>query len=407
MKILSVVHSLSYPPESGAVRRTFHLLDESVRRHNVTILAFGTAEREKRIHDYFGDRCDDIVFVDRSRTKLQTILTLARVLLNGRGLLAESVTPAMQTALDAILQNGPFDMITVSSPVLLYYSYPPGIPIVADTQNVEYELFERLSREGPNPVWRAYYALQHVIARKEEIRLLRLADAIQTPSARDLSIFRRDINNCPMFVVPNGVDLSYFKPMDVAPEPMTMVFTGIMNYAPNSSGIIHFLDEIFPRILTKVPGAKVYVVGSNPARALIARATANIIVTGYVEDIRPYVANAQVFVIPLLAGGGTRLKALEAMAMKRPIVSTSVGIEGIDVTDGESSLIADDPAEFSSAVIRLFDDELLRNKLTDGASRVARRYDWVEIGRTQESVHESFAARIESGLEMSQEGSVC
>ena len=108
MKIVSVVHMLSYPPESGAVRRTFHLLDEAVRRHNVTVLAFGTAGQEKGIRDYFGDRCDDIVFIDRSRTKLRTILTLVRVLLNGRGLLAESVTPAMQTALDATFQNGPF-----------------------------------------------------------------------------------------------------------------------------------------------------------------------------------------------------------------------------------------------------------------------------------------------------------
>jgi glycosyltransferase involved in cell wall biosynthesis len=163
-----------------------------------------------------------------------------------------------------------------------------------------------------------------------------------------------------------------------------------MNYYPNHHGLLWFLDEVFPQILDGVPDARIFVVGANPSKSIMKRATENIIITGYVDDVRPYVARAQVFVIPLLIGGGTRLKALEAMAMKRPIVSTTLGCEGIHLKHGESVLFGDTPKDFADAVIRMFGDAGLRSKLVESAyANVVAHYSWDAIGKNLEHVHQA------------------
>jgi glycosyltransferase involved in cell wall biosynthesis len=152
----------------------------------------------------------------------------------------------------------------------------------------------------------------------------------------------------------------------------------------------HFLDNIFPLILRQEPRAKVTVVGKNPSRSLLSRASANVIVTGFVEDVRPYMARAQVYIIPLLSGGGIRGKALEAMAMRKPIVTTSRGCEGIHLKDGESALFADTPEEFARAVLRLFGDAKLRERIADNAyATVVAKYNWEEKGEELNRVYES------------------
>jgi glycosyltransferase involved in cell wall biosynthesis len=192
-----------------------------------------------------------------------------------------------------------------------------------------------------------------------------------------------------MFIVPNGTDISFFSPRESEPEPHTMVFPGVMNYHPNDQGIHYFLDEIFPRITARVPDAKIYVVGSRPSGRLLGRASDKIIVTGHVKDIRPYIAGAQVFVIPLWVGGGTRLKVLEAMAMKKPIVSTTIGCEGINVKHNESVLFADAPAEFADAVVRLFNDPVLRTRISTAAHTIVTQngHTWRDIGQRLEEVY--------------------
>jgi glycosyltransferase involved in cell wall biosynthesis len=203
---------------------------------------------------------------------------------------------------------------------------------------------------------------------------------------------KRELPETKFRVIPNGVDLGFFSPSPPSPEKNTMVFTGAMNYYPNNHGILFFLDEIFPRILTRTPDARIFVVGSSPSKRLMKRASQNVIISGFVDDVRPYIARANVCVIPLLIGGGTRLKALEAMAMKRPIVSTTLGCEGIHLKHEESALFADTPEEFATAVVRLFGDSDLRSKLAENAyASVTAHYDWSAIGEQLESVHQSLA----------------
>ncbi|MCZ6775883.1 MAG: glycosyltransferase, partial [Ignavibacteria bacterium] len=161
-----------------------------------------------------------------------------------------------------------------------------------------------------------------------------------------------------------------------------MAFTGLMNYYPNDHGALYFLDKIFPLILSSVPGARIFIVGAKPSRRLQRRVSKNVIITSFVEDVRPFVARAQIAVIPILIGEGTRLKALELMAMKKPIVSTTIRCEGINLTHEESALFADTAEDFAKAVVRLFDDASLRARLAQKAyANVVEQYGWDAIGR--------------------------
>jgi polysaccharide biosynthesis protein PslH len=160
-----------------------------------------------------------------------------------------------------------------------------------------------------------------------------------------------------------------------------------MKYVPNYDGILYFLDEIFPFILKKIPDAKIYIVGNGPPVALQRRASENIIVTGFVEDVRPYVWRSKAYVVPLRMGGGTRLKVVEAMAMRKPIVTTSIGCEGIEVKSGEHVFIADQPEEFARSVIAILNDSVSHLPVADRGYQLARsRYDWKSIGGLMEAV---------------------
>ena len=193
-----------------------------------------------------------------------------------------------------------------------------------------------------------------------------------------------------MVEIPNGLNVDFFKPDSAQVKPKTLVFTGLMNYYPNEHGIAFFLDKIFPLITARVPETRVLIVGAHPTKQLRDRATNNIVVTGYVDDVRPYVSSAEIYIVPLQMGGGTRQKVLLAMAMKKPIVSTTLGCEGIHISHGESALFADSPAEFADAVVRLFNDRDLAERLANRAlSIVHAEYRWESIGEKMNSVYES------------------
>ncbi len=363
-------HTLAYPPQSGVRSRTFHLLEEAARHHEVTIASYGTAADEASIREYFRDRSCRSAYVDCGAPKWINLLKRIKMLLLRKSLLQISASRRMQNALDEIYRQHEFDLIFLSSPALLDYRKPAAIPCVIDAHNVEYDLFYRSYQSAKNILSRAYFYDQYRLMKRDEIELCSRPDIILTTSERDKALFERDLPDKFIRVIPNGVDLNYFVPQETQELPHTMVFTGMMNYLPNNRGILYFLDNVLPLILKKIPDAKIFIVGAAPSKTLMERANDHIIVTGQVEDVRPYIAKAQVYVIPLQVGGGTRLKALEASAMKKPIVSTSLGCEGIDLRDGESALFADTPEAFSEAVLRLFDDSEYRSRLAERAYSV-------------------------------------
>jgi len=394
MKILMAFHTLTYPPESGVTKRTFHLLEEMTRRHEVTVLSLGSRADEERIRKQIGARCREIVYVDGRVPRWVNLLKRIKLALAGQSLLRHSFTAKLQRAFDELFRRERFDLVILSSPVLSFYRVPAEVPLITDTHNVEYDMWYRFYRQARGLVARAYHWYQYRLLRRDELQACTGGDALLATSVRDAGVFEKDLPAQSIHVVPNGVDLDYFAPPPIEQVPRSMVFCGLMGYSPNDEGMTFFLDRVFPLIQREVPDATITVVGSGPSRAMQRRATDRITVTGYVEDVRPYVARGQVYVVPLLVGGGTRLKALEAMAMRKAIVTTSVGCEGIDLVPGESALFADTPEGLAQAVIRLFREPELRARLAERAAALAaERYGWRSIGEKLDAIAQQVVAR--------------
>ena len=194
-------------------------------------------------------------------------------------------------------------------------------------------------------------------------------------------------------VVPNGVAVDELPALAPSPEPATLLFTGTLSHPPNAEGIRWFAEEAWPRVLRARPQARLLVVGRGaPRRVLDLHGDQGVEVVGAVDDMGPYFERATAVVAPLRSGGGTRLKVLEAFARRRALVSTTVGCEGLDVADGRELLVADGPDELAAAVVRLLDDEALRERLgAAGRALAERTYDWRVIGDRLEEALERLA----------------
>jgi glycosyltransferase involved in cell wall biosynthesis len=196
-------------------------------------------------------------------------------------------------------------------------------------------------------------------------------------------------------VVPNGTDTTFFKPMGRNKIDNSVLWLGHMDVHTNRDAVLYFWREIFPLLQKQYPQVRMVFVGSSPPKEIAdaSRKNGNIKVTGFVDDVRPYMDEAAVLVVPLRIGSGTRLKILDAMAMGKAIVSTSVGCEGLQVADGENMLIADDPAAFTHKVIKLLHDDNLRFTLGKNARKVAENYDWASIMDKQDWIYQSVIER--------------
>jgi glycosyltransferase involved in cell wall biosynthesis len=213
--------------------------------------------------------------------------------------------------------------------------------------------------------------------------LLRAFDGCTVVSEREREqVLRVSPRGCPVVVVPNGVDVAGCAMDFGPPEADTLVYSGALTYSVNFDAVGFFLREVFPLIQARRPDVRLSVTGKLEG-VPIDRLPANdgLVLTGYLDDVRPTVARSWACVVPLRVGGGTRLKILEALALGTPVVSTSMGAEGLEVTPGEDILIADEPTEFANATLRLLEDAALRAELAaNGRRLVCRRYGWDQIG---------------------------
>jgi glycosyltransferase involved in cell wall biosynthesis len=196
-------------------------------------------------------------------------------------------------------------------------------------------------------------------------------------------------------VVPTGVDTAYFAEVGGPARPRHMVFTGSMDWLPNEDGMVYFVRDVLPLIRRHEPTATLSIVGRAPTPAIARLASEEgVEVTGRVDDVRPHMAAGAVYIVPLRIGGGTRLKIFEAMAMGKPVVSTTIGAEGLPVTPGADVVIADTAETFADAVVRLFRDDAERRRIGAAAKRlVAERYDWSAVFGHLEEALEGAAGR--------------
>jgi glycosyltransferase involved in cell wall biosynthesis len=274
------------------------------------------------------------------------------------------------------------------------YAVAPGPLRVLDEHNVEYRFMERLERQERSRLRRLFYRLEARKLRDDELAACRRADAILTTSDVDRATLAPDVGATPIRVVPNGVDTTFFTPGPAGNGRPRLVFTGAIDYQPNTDAVLHFCAEIWPRVRRAAPEATLAIVGKDPPPAVLALAGEGVTVTGTVPDVRPWMQSATAFVVPLRTGGGTRLKILEALASGRAVVSTSLGCEGLEVTPGRDILVADEPAAFADAVLRCVGDPALRARLgAAGRALVEERYRWEAIGANLADFYQELLAR--------------
>lgn len=261
------------------------------------------------------------------------------------------------------------------------------VPSVMFTHNVESDIFERHAKVNSNPlarwVWRGQWRKMH----RFEGAALRRFDRVIAVSDVDKERFSAKYDHADVDTIATGVDLNFF-PYRRQGQPGRIVFTGSMDWMANQDCIAFFMDEIWPHITRKIPDASMTVVGRAPPERLVARARGleNWEFSGFVDDVRPYIHRASVYVIPLRVGGGTRLKVFEAMASGCPVVSTAIGVEGLDLTDGVHYLNAETEQEFADATCRVLNDPALADKLATAAR------DYVEANASNAIVARQFEA---------------
>lgn len=381
MKVLFVIPYAPVSPTFGGSLRVYHILDHLCRHHDVTVAGFSTPEDEKNLVQIFPQLSGKTHFVaSPTQGKSTRWIQIKSLFTSHSYWYQNSRSEALQKTLDKIFRLTYFDIIQCEFPTMAMYKFDSNAIKILDCHNVEYNNFKRMAKVN-NPLRKLYYHIQSFKFYQEETAICREQDGLFVTSERDISILDKEIPNVSKYLIPNGVDTNYFFPSNTVPKPYSLVFVGMMKYVPNYDGMNYFLDEIFPKILAKYPKATITIIGKNPPDSISRRANKNIIVTGFVEDIRPYIKNASVYVVPLRMGGGTRLKIIEALALKKPLVTTSIGCEGIDIENRKSALIADDPQHFADAVMELFTNkELCENLTENGYEIVIDKYRWKNIG---------------------------
>jgi glycosyltransferase involved in cell wall biosynthesis len=272
------------------------------------------------------------------------------------------------------------------------------VPVVLFQHNVETMLWRRMADKEKNPLRKLSYAIEARKMAWYETRSLQRFQHIIAVSEHDRDTMLTLSPRCPITVVPTGVDTEQYKVVpSVLGIPPLVVFTGSMDWKPNIDAMEYFCNEIWPVVLADFPDARFQIVGRNPNARVRRLASASVEVTGTVASVIDYLRAATVVIVPLRIGGGTRLKIFEAMAMAKAMVSTSIGAEGLDVTDGRDVLIADSAHLFADSILRLLRDPKLRRSYEQAAAALAARYDWSQIARHFADVLREAAANFRAG----------
>jgi polysaccharide biosynthesis protein PslH len=391
VNILWLKSDLLLPLDKGGRLRTWHLLRHLAKRHDVTYLSFSElgSQRDSAVTG-MGEVATRIVTVPRfdpAKRSLHFYMDAARYLADPLPYaVAKYRSAAYKVQLQSLLRERAFDLL-VCDFLVPAVNLPKTLPCpaVIFTHNVEAEIWRRHAETKASVAARWLYRLQHKRMLRFEADTLSRFDGILAVSDADRNSFVRlypDVASKPIWVVRTGVDTEYFmpSPIDTTPEPH-LVFTGSMDWLPNEDAMAHFCRDILPLIREQEPNVRLSIVGRAPTPLVRALASESIDVTGTVDDVRPYMRNSAVYVVPLRIGGGTRLKIFEAMAMGKAVVSTTVGAEGLPVVDGEHALIADEPAAFADAVVSLLRNAARRTALERAArSLVVEHYDWSAVG---------------------------
>ncbi len=397
MKILFLSPTVPFPLTDGGRIRVFNLLKQIAQKSDVTLLALETQPTDADGVAELQQLGVQVHLVPNAPTLPRVSFgTLAKAFFKRQPItVARYDVPTYRRKLRALLANKTFDLVHYEMFHVAQFHTETRLPSVLSQQNVDSAIWRRLCSETINPFYKFAYWTQQLAFQRYERLLSPKFDAVTCTSDIDAAVFAQHCAKDAIEIIPNGVDITHYRPDFTTEAPAHLIYIGSMDWYPNEDAVAFFADEVFPRIQEKVPDVAFSIVGGNPSGRVQKLAERDgIVVTGRVPEIKPYFAEATVFVVPLRIGSGTRLKILEALAMGKAIVSTSVGAEGLDLRDGEEIFIADEPDAFADAVTRLLTDEQLRRRIGEnGRARVEQDYDWRRIGEKLHGLYESLTKK--------------
>jgi glycosyltransferase involved in cell wall biosynthesis len=390
MRILVVDKLVPYPPVDGGRIRVFNLLQHISRHHEVTLVTmYKPSTGEDSGAAILNRFCTKVELVARQELSVREYrFRQLRGILNREPMRSMIVwSEKMAEKIATLTENQHFDIVDIQRPCLAPYvktispkSRCRKILTLYDVPYVQYRRIMMAERD-----WRAklrIFYMDWLFSKRATLEYGSLFDKYVLVSELDRVTLMRERPNLDIAVVPNGVDTKGYPFLTEQPTKLTLLLVGKMNYLPNVDAAIFFCQEVFSLIKQRVPDAKLLIVGGNPRSSVQALASDDVTVTGYVDSVIPYYQQSHVSVVPIRSGGGTRLKILESMALGRPVVSTTVGCEGLAVTHEENILIADDPSDFAAQTVRLLNDAELRARLIrNGRRLVETTYDWEVIAQ--------------------------
>jgi sugar transferase (PEP-CTERM/EpsH1 system associated) len=395
MQILWLNTGLLLPLDKGGKLRTWHLMRHLARRHRITCVSFANPEQPDADRTGMSEVCAELLTVPRRESTKEGWRFYASVL---RYLpdplpyaIAQYRSARYRHTVAEALKRHSYDRI-VCDFLVPAVNLPKRLPCPAIlfTHNVEAEIWRRHTETAGGRLRRWLYGTQWARMQRFEERTVCGFDRVLAVSDVDRDTLQAlyPTLSAPVSIVPTGVDTDYFRPRP--PEPSAarnIVFTGSMDWLPNEDGVLFFCREILPMVRAAEPDVTFTIVGRSPTPQVRRLAEdEGIVVTGRVADIRPYLAKAAVYVVPLRIGGGTRLKIFEAMAAGKAIVSTGIGAEGLPTTHGQHLMLADDPQAFAASIVQLLRDDSLRTTLERQArALVAEHYDWAAAASALES----------------------
>jgi sugar transferase (PEP-CTERM/EpsH1 system associated) len=389
MKLLWLNAGLLLPLDKGGKLRTWHVMRHLAARHDITYLSFADASQTEADRAGMREVCSTLLTIPRTDPGKGTWRFYADaagyVVDRAPYAVAKYRSDAYRAELERLIAAERYDAIICDflPPVVNLPARLP-CPTIVFTHNVESEIWRRHAEQATNPMSRFMLTQQWQRMLRFEGAALSRFDLVLAVSEADSRTFDRlypGTLRAPVHVVQTGVDTGYFTPSSTAPGRAHMVFTGSMDWLPNEDGMTYFCREILPRIRKSEPDATLSIIGRSPTPAVRRLAEIpGVEVTGRVDDVRPHIARGSVYIVPLRIGGGTRLKIFEAMSMGKAVVSTTVGAEGLPVTNGRDIDIADEPSRFAHAVVHLMRDTEARRDIEAAARRlVVEKYDWSAV----------------------------
>ena len=394
------------PPYGGAETRVRELSTRLSRSHEIAVVALSGDKRSTGLAGSPSEAGPGLSVTIVPRTKSR-VAAVSQCLLSGTSLYAQLYrSPEFASAVSHHLTSGEFDLVQCEFPYMARYCLDLRVPWILVEHNIEFALSESLREARPGAFglpYRLYAGRETRKRRGEEIEACRAASAVVVMSEPDRSSLLSVAPGLRVSVVPNGVDLDFYQPSEVPASAgrsarPTAVFIGRMDYRPNIDGARWFCNDVLPLIRRRIPDLTLWIVGAAPHPAVLSLGTLpGVQVTGEVPDTRPFLTRASVVVVPLLAGSGTRLKILEAFAIGRPVVTTTIGYQGIAATPGEHLLVADSPEGFAETVVGLVESPQEQRRLALAARELAeQRYGWESSARLMERVYTEVLAQSAS-----------